>query len=70
MSYEDYEYDMVPSEDIEEYWLDENKFSQLPWEDTRWGHGSQHIDTEVSMSQLYKIVVSMVVASKASVSQS
>ena len=36
MNYNDnYEYDLVPTHDYEEYWLDENKYEALPWEDTR-----------------------------------
>ncbi|WAQ97201.1 PICK1-like protein [Mya arenaria] len=30
-----YEYEPVAEEDWEEYWLDDNKFTQLPWEDLR-----------------------------------
>jgi len=29
-----YEYQLVPETDMEEYFIDENKFVQLPWEDT------------------------------------
>lgn len=37
MSYEEYqyEYSSVPDQDFDEYWLDENKFAQLPWEDLK-----------------------------------
>lgn len=37
MSYDEsgYEYELVADQDMDEYWLDENKFSQLPWEDLR-----------------------------------
>lgn len=31
----DYQYGLVPNDDSDLYWLDENKFVQLPWEDTR-----------------------------------
>ena len=36
MSSDDYyEYDLVPSHDYDDYWRDENKYTALPWEDTR-----------------------------------
>ena len=37
MNYEEqyYEYDLVPTHDFEDYWMDENKFDALPWEDKR-----------------------------------
>lgn len=35
-SHKDYEYEEVDSDDIEEYFMDENKFMQLPWEDLMW----------------------------------
>ena len=31
--YSSVEYDLVPTEDMDEYLEDENKFKQLPWED-------------------------------------
>ena len=33
-SWQEYEYEPVEEDDIEEYLMDENKFEQLPWEDT------------------------------------
>lgn len=35
MSYEEYAYELVADDDLEDYWLDQNKFLQLPWEDLR-----------------------------------
>jgi len=35
MSYDEYEYELVAAGDMDEYWMDENKYSQLPWEDLR-----------------------------------
>ena len=36
MNYDEYyEYDLVPTRDHEDYWMDENKFDALPWEDKR-----------------------------------
>ena len=29
----DYEYEPVDDADVEEYFMDDNKFEQLPWED-------------------------------------
>jgi len=38
MSYKDYQYEYEPvvEEDFDDYWMDENKFTQLPWEDLRY----------------------------------
>ena len=37
MDYEEqyYEYDLVPTHDFDDYWMDDNKFNALPWEDKR-----------------------------------
>ena len=31
---DEFEYQSIPTNDMDEYFLDENKFTQLPWEDT------------------------------------
>lgn len=36
MHFDDYyEYDLVPTHDYDEFWMDENKYVPLPWEDNR-----------------------------------
>ncbi len=36
-----YEYQLVPTSDMEEYLSDENKFCQLPWEDAMYVYSSR-----------------------------
>lgn len=36
MSHEEYGYSPVADQDFDDFWLNDNKFSQLPWEDLKW----------------------------------
>ena len=54
MSYDEYEYELVAAGDMDEYWMDENKYSQLPWEDLRQG---QDIEQKKQLKLIHTRVV-------------